>query len=437
MSPELITFLMFGSLMVFLAMGLPIGLTTGGIAVIFAVWLWGPQALFMIASRGFGWMNSEALVAIPMFVFMAGMLSKAGVVDDLFDAIYLWAGPLKGGLAVITVVVSTIMAAMSGIVGATEVTMGLVALPAMLKRNYDKGIALGCIAAGGSLGYLIPPSILFVLYGMAAEEPVGKLFMGGILPGILLAILYIIYIIIRSYIQPSLAPALSKAERQIPFQKKILLLRHLGLPMVLIVMVMGSIYAGVTTITEASSVGALGSIAIALVHRRFNWLNFKETLFATIKVASMIIWLVIGSSSFISVYTGLGGADFVQDLITAVPFGRWGVLIMMQLILIFLGAFIDWVGILMLTVPIFLPVVKSLGFDPLWYGVLFNMNMQVSCISPPFGPALFYLKGIVPPGITIGDIYRGIWPFLLIQILALALCMIFPQIIMVLPDMMK
>ncbi len=436
MSPELVTLLMFGSLVIFLSMGIPIGLATGGIAAFFTIWLWGPNALFMIASRGFGWMNSESLVAIPMFVFMAGMLARAGVVDDLFDAVYLWAGPLKGGLAVITVVVATIMAAMSGIVGATEVTMGMVALPAMLKRKYNKGLALGCIAAGGSLGYLIPPSILFVLYGMATEESVGKLFMGGIVPGLLLAVLYIIYIIIRSYIQPDLAPALSLEERTVPFKEKIYLLRHLGLPILLIFMVMGSIYGGVTTITEASGVGAIGSIIIALIHHRFTWINLKESCFATIKVASMIIWLVIGSSSFISVYTALGGADFTINLINGLPFGKWGILIVMQLILIFLGAFIDWIGILMLTVPIFLPILKDLGFDPIWYGVLFNMNMQIACISPPFGPALFYLKSIVPPGITIGDVYRGVWPFILIQVLAIALCIIFPDIIMFLPDMM-
>ncbi len=437
MSPELVTLLMFGSLVIFLSMGLHIGLTTGGIAVFFTIWLWGPDALFMVASRGFGWMGSESLIAIPMFVFMAAMLSRAGVVDDLFDAVYLWAGPLKGGLAVITVVVATIMAAMSGIVGATEITMGMVALPAMLKRKYDKGLALGCIAAGGSLGYLIPPSILFVLYGMATEESVGKLFMGGIIPGLLLALLYIIYIIIRSYISPDLAPALAKEERQMPLKEKLYLLRHLGLPMLLIFAVMGSIYGGITTITEASGVGAIGAVIVALIHKRFNWVNLKETSFATIKVASMIIWLVIGSSSFISVYTALGGADFAIGLINNIPFGRWGVLIVMQLILIFLGAFIDWIGILMLTIPIFLPVIKDLGFDPIWYGVLFNMNMQISCISPPFGPALFYLKGIVPPGITIGDVYKGVWPFILIQLLALGLCMAFPQIVMFLPNMMN
>jgi tripartite ATP-independent transporter DctM subunit len=193
----------------------------------------------------------------------------------------------------------------------------------------------------------------------------------------------------------------------------------------------------VTTITEASGVGAIGAVIVALIHRRFNWVNLKESTFATIKVASMIMWLVIGSSSFISVYTALGGADFAIGLINSLPFGKWGVLIAMQLILIFLGAFIDWIGILMLTIPIFMPVIRDLGFDPIWYGVLFNMNMQISCISPPFGPALFYLKGIVPPDITIGDIYRGVWPFLLIQLLALVLCMIFPQIVMFLPDLMN
>ena len=437
MSIEIITLLMFGSLVLLLICGLQIGLATGGLAIIFTYWLMGGDALFMIAVRAADWMASDTLVAIPMFVFMAGMLSKAGVVDELFDAVYVWAGPLKGGLAVITVVISTIMAAMSGIVGATEVTMGLVAMPAMLKRKYDKGLVAGCIAAGGSLGYLIPPSILFVLYGVAAEESVGKLFMGGVLPGLLLAFLYILYIVIRSYLQKGLAPALPVEDRQVPLRRKIMMLRHLLLPVSLIFMVMGSIYGGVATITEASGVGALGAILISALHGRFRWIDFKEVAYSTIKLVSMIFWLVIGSSAFISIYTAVGGAEFAQNLISSAPLGRWGILILMQLILVFLGCFIDWPGILLLTVPIFLPIVKSLGFDPVWYGILFNMNMQISCLSPPFGPALFYLRGIVPPEVTMGDIYKGVWPFVLIQALALALCMIFPQIAMYLPNMMK
>jgi tripartite ATP-independent transporter DctM subunit len=299
-------------------------------------------------------------------------------------------------------------------------------------------MALGCIAAGGSLGYLIPPSILFVLYGLSAEQSVGKLFMGGIGPGLLLSVCYIIYIATLSFVKPDTAPALPPEERQdVPLRDKLLLFRHLVLPAFLIFMVLGSIYLGVTTITESAGIGAIGAIIIALIHRRFKWENLKSSCFLTMRVSSMIMWLVIGSSAFISVYTAVGGTEFAKGLLTALPFGRWGTLIIMQIFLVFLGCFIDWAGILTLTTPIFLPIIIAMDFDPIWYGVLFNVNMQISCLSPPFGPALFYLRGIVPNGISMLDIYKGAWPFVIIQAIVLALCMIFPQIVMFLPNLVK
>jgi len=438
MSIELITLLMFGGLTLFLLSGMPIGFASGGIAAIFTLFMWGPDSLFMIANRAFGWMNTRTLIAVPMFVFMANMLSKSGAIDDLFNAVYIWAGPLRGGLAVVTILASTVMAAMSGIVGATEVTMGLIALPAMLERKYDKRLAVGCIAAGGSLGYLIPPSILFVLYGMAAEQSIGKLFMGGIIPGLLLAASYILYICIRAYLNPNLAPALSLEERQaVPISERITMLKDLVLPTLLILAVLGSIYLGVATITESAGVGAIGSVLIALIHRRFTWENVKTSSYLTMRVSAMIMWLMIGSSSFISVYTALGGTEFAQAILSTMPFGRWGVLVVIQFLLIFMGCFLDWAGILLLTTPIFLPILTSMGFDPIWYGVLFNVNMQISLISPPFGPALFYLKGTVPPGITMGDLYRGSSPFIFIQLFVLALCIVFPEIVLFLPNQLK
>ena len=438
MSIEMITVLMFGLLALLLLTGIPIGFATGGIATVFTILLWGPDSVFVIANRAFNWMNNTALVAIPLFIFMAQMLSYSGAIDDLFDAVYIWAGPLKGGLAVMTVMGATLMAAMSGIVGATEVTMGLVALPAMLKRKYNKGLALGCIAAGGSLGYLIPPSIIFVLYGLAADQSVGKLFMGGFGPGLLLSAAYIVYILVLSYIKPDTAPALTKEERQaVPVMEKVLMLKFLFFPALLIFAVLGSIYMGIATITESAGIGAAGAIIVAIIHRRLNWQTLKDSCFMTMRVSSMILWLVIGSSAFISVYTAVGGTEFAKGLLTALPFGRWGTIIVMQLVLIFLGCFIDWAGILTLTTPIFLPIIISMGFDPIWYGVLFNVNMQISCLSPPFGPALFYLRGIAPPEISMWDIYKGAVPFVIIQAIVLALCMIFPQIITFLPSLVK
>lgn len=438
MSIEMITLLMFGGLALLLLTGIPIGFATGGIAALATIFLWGPDSVFVIANRAYNWMNSPALVAIPLFIFMAQVLSHSGAIDDLFDAVYIWAGPLKGGLAIMTVVGATLMAAMSGIVGATEVTMGLVALPAMIKRKYNKHLALGCIAAGGSLGYLIPPSIIFVLYGLAADQSVGKLFMGGFGPGLLLAFLYIVYIFILSYVKPDTAPALPAKERKaISLREKVLMTKYLFFPALLIFAVLGSIYLGVATITESAGIGATGAILVAVIHRRLNWIALKNSCFMTMRVSSMILWLIIGSSAFISVYTAVGGTDFAKGLLEALPFGRWGTIIIMQFILIFLGCFIDWAGILMLTTPIFLPIVISLGFDPIWYGVLFNVNMQISCLSPPFGPALFYLRGIAPPDISMLDIYKSATPFVLIQGLVLVLCMVFPEIITFLPSLVK
>jgi tripartite ATP-independent transporter DctM subunit len=382
-------------------------------------------------------MNNYILVAVPMFVFMATVLAGAGIVDDLFDAIFIWAGPVRGGLAVATVIVSTIMAAMVGIIGATEVTMGLVALPAMLKRNYSKSIALGCVCAGGSLGYLIPPSVVFILYGVLSSESVGKLFMGGVIPGLLLSTLYIAYIIIRCYFQPDIAPPLNKDDREIFLTRKISALRKIILPSLLVLSVLGTIYYGIASITEASGIGALGAVLISAINRKLTLKSLIEAALKTITVTSMVFWLCVGSSVFISVYTGVGGINFAKETIVGLPFGKWGILICMQLFLMFLGCFIDWVGILMLTLPIFLPIVKSLGFDPVWYGVLFNVNMQIATMTPPFGMSLFYLKGVSPQGVHTTDIYRSIWPYILIQIFVLILLMIFPQIALWLPEVMK
>lgn len=436
MNIEIVTLLMFGSLLVLLLSGLPIAFATGSIAVIFTTFLIGPAAVHLIVFRVFDLMTNHALVAIPTFIFMANMLTRSGVIDDLYKAMHIWSGPVRGGLAIGTIVVCTILAAMVGIVGASVVAMGLIALPAMKQRNYDKRISLGCICAGGSLGILIPPSILFIVYAVTAGESVGKLFMGGVMPGLLLAALYIAYIAIRCHLQPELGPAISKEERMIPFMQKLDSLKSLVLPLSLIIMVLGSIFGGIAAPTEAAGVGGLGAILCALIHRRLNWQTFKEACVLTLQATCMVMWTIFGAASFVALYTMVGGADFIAEVIVGLPLGRWGILIAMQVVLIILGMFLDWVGILLLTVPIFVPIIVYLGFDPLWFGVLFNVNMQIAFLSPPFGYALLYLKGVAPPDVTMMDIYRSIWPFIILQLVALALVMIFPQIILWLPNLM-
>jgi tripartite ATP-independent transporter DctM subunit len=422
-------------MVILLATGLPIAFVTGAIAAIFTVLLLSPDALGLLTFRVWASMTNWVLVSIPMFIFMANMLIRAGVIEDLYEAMRIWWGPVRGGLAIGTVGICTILAAMVGVIGAGVVSMGLIALPEMLKRKYDKQMSLGCICAGGSLGILIPPSILFIIYAVTAGESIGRLFLGGVMPGLLLAALYMAYIGIRCYIKPELGPAMSKEERMIPLRQKLSSLKSLVIPMIIIVGVLGTIFAGIAAPVEAAGVGALGTILVALLNRRFNWQILKETCLGTLKATCMVMWTIFGASAFVALYTMVGGANFIEEVILGLPFGRWGIFLIMMLILITLGMFIDWVGILILTVPIFVPIIEYLGFDPLWFGVIFNVNMQISFLSPPFGYALFYIKGVAPPDITMMDVYRGIWPFIILQLVGLAMVIMFPQIAVWLPNL--
>jgi tripartite ATP-independent transporter DctM subunit len=330
------------------------------------------------------------------------------------------------------------MAAVTGIVGAAVATMGILSLPAMLNRNYDKRIALGSICAGGTLGILIPPSVITIVYAVTAGVSIGKMFIGGILPGLLLSGLFITYIGIRCWLQPELGPAPPKEERErFTFVAKLAALRNIILPVLLIVGVLGSIYAGIATPTEAAGIGSLGAIICAAIHRRLTWENLSQSVLETGKITAMILWITIGARCFISVFSAVGGDDLVRDFVTGLAVNRWIIMISIQLILVALGLFLDEIGIILLCVPIFIPIITELGFDPVWFGILFLINAQMDYITPPFGYTLFYLKGVAPEGVTMGDIYRAVIPFVIIQAIGLALCMIFPQIILWLPNMMK
>ncbi len=436
MSIELFTLLLFGSLVLLLMLGVPIAFATGGLAGVFAFFLLGTPGMAFITARVWYMMNSFAILAVPLFVFMALMLDRSGIAADLFEAIYQWVGRVRGGLAIATIVACTLMAAMVGVMGASLVTIGLISLPAMLKCRYDRHLALGSIMAGGALGQLIPPSITFVLYALVAGVSVGELFLGGVGPGLLLAALFILYILIRSYLKPSLAPALC-AEDMLPLRDKLIMVKHLILPVLLILGVLGSIFAGIATPSEAAAVGALGAIICTAVRRRFTWTALKEVGFETTKITCMILWVIFGAYSFAGVYILAGGAGFVEEIIHGLGVGPWGVIIAMQLTFIILGMFIDWIGILMITMPIFIPIITGLGFDPLWFGILFNINTQIGFLTPPFGLACFYMKAASPPEITMGNIYRSVWPFIIIQIVVLALVMIFPQIGVWLPEILQ
>ncbi len=436
MSIELLTLLMFGSFFLLLALGVPLAWTTLSLAVIFGFVLQGSSTFIFIVYRTWDLMGSFSLIAIPLFVFMANMLRHSGIANDLFEAVYVWMGPVRGGLAIAAVLVCTVLAAMVGTVGAGITIMGLVALPAMLQRKYDKRLAAGSVMAGGALGIMIPPSVMFIIYGVSAGESIGKLFFGGIGPGFLLAALYVIYIGIRSYLNPELGPALSKEERAVPLRHKVALVRTLILPVLLIVGVLGSIYLGLATVGEAAGVGAAGAMISAAVRGRLTWQNLKQAVYGTLRTVGLIMWVGFGAYAFVGVYILAGGTDFIGELLSGFPLGRWGILIVIQLILILLGMVLDVIGIVFLTVPIFIPVIKALGFDPLWFGILFNVNLQIAFLSPPFGYGMFYLKGVAPPDITMTDLYRAVWPFIILQVIGLVLTMVFPQIALWLPKTM-
>jgi tripartite ATP-independent transporter DctM subunit len=434
-----IELLSFAFVLVFVAVlltGLPLAFATGAVAVVFALFLFGVPGLTLIISRVFTLMGNYVLVSVPLFIFMACILERAGVAEAIFRTVYVWSGRLRGGLAVAVIISCALMAAMVGVIGAEIVTMGVVALPAMLSRGYRKDLALGCICAGGGLATLIPPSVVLIMWGLTAGVSIGQLYMAGIVPGLLLAALYIAYITTRCRLQPELAPLPSAAERAIPLGEKVAMLKELALPALVAFSVLGSLYLGWATPTEAAGVGVVGAMVAAAVNRKLTWANLKIALADTAKVSAMLYWLFFGSSALIGVYTLAGGTKLIQDAMTGLPVSPIVVILIMQAIWIVLGCFIDWIGILLLTAPIFVPVASALGFDLVWLGVLFCMNMQVSYISPPFGPAAFYLKGVTPKDVTLTDIFHSIWPYLGLQFLGLGLVIAFPQIALWLPSTM-
>ena len=432
MSIELITVSMFCSMIVLMILGLPVAFSTGAVGVIFTAALQGPAALSLIPTRVFGIMTNFLLGAIPLFIVMATILANAGLIGEIYEMIHKWTGWLKGGVATATVIACTLLAMMVGIVGASEVTMGLIALPEMLKRRYDKYLACGAVLAGGTLGILIPPSIMLIVYGMVDNSSIGQLYAGAFLPGFMLAALYIGYITIRCYINPVLGPPIPKEERP-SMAEKIRSLYPVIPSGVLIFLVLGSIVIGFASPTEAAGMGALGALLIAGCRRTLTWKGMIEACLQAMRTSSMVLWIMFGANIFVGLYLMVGGGDFIRRLFLETGLTKWQIQIFMQLTFIFLGCFMDWVGIFMLTIPLFGPIIRELGFDPIWFGVLVTVNMQISFLSPPFGYSLFFLKGVAPPEIATKDIWRGGVEFMILQLTGLALCMIFPEIILVVP----
>jgi len=436
------------SLMILLMMtGMPLGVVTLFVSILSALFYFGFNGLYLVSTNAFGLLEAYPLIAVPLFVLMASILEKAGVAEDLFDAMQIFAGKLRGGVAIQTIVVAVILAAMSGVMGGEIVMLGLVALPQMMRLGYDRKLAIGVVCASGALATLIPPSIIMIVYGLSANVAIGDLFMAGAVPGLMLAIFYAIYTLIRCYINPSLAPnaeevtAARGKEMKLDKEKKSAVM----MCVFLIFCVMGSIYAGIASVTEAAAVGVIGAIIVAFVRNSFSWNLLQKALAGTMSTVGTIVWLILGAVSFVGIYNLIGGADFMRSLFTGLGISPLAVVALMMLILVILGTFMEWIAIAFITVPVFAPVIvgmaPELGLDPawaaVWFGVLFVMNIQIYFLSPPFGPACFWLKSVAPPEIELQEIFIAVLPFIGLQIIGMMLVLFIPDIALWFPKMLS
>ncbi len=422
-------------MLLLLLTGFPISYGLGAIAMVFSLWLWGPESMYMGYLAAVGTVNYSVLVCIPMFVFMGMMLYYSGIADDLYDTFQNWLAPVPGGLASATVGVCTMIAALVSSEAAGTLTMGRIALPLMRKRGYQKEIAVGCIQAGAALGFLVPPSCIAILYAVIAKESIGRLFLGGAIPGLMLASMYIIYITVRCYLQPHIAPPVPKEERA-SWNEKVKSLKNLIMPSAIIFSVVGTIMLGLTTPVESAAIGVLGGLIAVAIKKRLNLKLIKDALMDSSKLTAIMMWIFMGAMTFGQIYDALGAKELIQTVTTVLPLGPWGVLIMIQFTFFILGMFMDDTAILFITMPIYIPIISELGFDPVWFGVLYIINMQMAYMTPPFGYCLMLIKGVVPPDISMADIYRSVVPFVIIQGVALALIMLFPELVLWLPRVM-
>ena len=436
MESEVLALLMFVALAGIIFVGFPLPFALMGIGLIFGLIGWGPVVIDQIALRTFATMTNPILAAVPLFIFMGYMLERSGIADRLFGSLQEVAGSLRGSMALLVIVVGTLLAATTGIAGAGVTVLGLVALPAMLKRRYSVSLATGSVLAGGTLGQLIPPSILLIIYGPAADLSVVRLFAGGIVPGLLLAAFFMVYIIVICLIKPHMGPALSPAERSRVSPLKLLgnVMSGLFPPLLIIGTVLGSILFGLASPTEAAAVGGFAAMLLCVASGKFRLEIIKEAVYQTLKTTCMVMMIVLGASIFTGTFWALGGHRAVEAAFLGLPLGPTGIVVVSMLIVFVLGMFMDTIAIVLLVAPIISPVVEGLGFDPLWFALLVIINLQTAYLTPPFAYSIFYLKGVSPPEVRLGQIYRGVIPFVLLQLAGLALCVIFPEIILWLPN---
>ena len=412
-------------LLALISIGVPMGFASGFMGAVLVFLYIGDHALGILLSRYYSLVVTYSFLSVPLFIFMASLLERSNIARDLYDALNAWLRKTRGGVGVVTAIMATIMAAMSGIIGGEIVLLGLIALPHMLRLKYDQDMSIGIICASGSLGTMIPPSIVLIIYGLTTQTSITMLFQEAIVPGLMISGLIITYILVRTRLQPHLAPL--SDEPSLTLKEKMSYLPGLLPPIGIVVIVLGSIYSGITGITEAAGMGVVATLIIIFFRKELTWFLFKDALVRTFKASGTILTITFGATTLAGAYSLAGGPTYVAETILGYDLKPMYLIFMMQIMFLILGAFMDWVGIVLLAMPVFLPIVLALGFDPIWFGILFCVNMQVSFLSPPFGPAAFYLKSVTPPHISLTDIFRGFGPFIIIQLIVLACVMFFPE----------
>jgi tripartite ATP-independent transporter DctM subunit len=435
MSYEMIAITMFSLMMVLLLSGQRVFGAIGFVAVIFALLLWGTGGSELGFSAAMKLMKWYPLLTLPLFIYMGYMLSESGIADDLYRMFHVWFGPVRGGLAIGTIGLMVVISAMNGLSVAGMAIGATIALPELLRRGYDKIMVTGVIQAGSTLGILVPPSVVLVLYGMIARQPVGQLWLAGVFPGLLMATLFILYIAVRCWLQPHLGPTLPPEERKVSWPEKIRLLRAGILPFFIFFMMTGLFLMGYTSLVESSAVGAVAATLAALFKGRLTFRVLHETVRKTLGISCMFMWIITAALCFGAVFDGLGAVNAIEDFfLDQLGLGPWEVLILMQLSYLLMGMFLDDTAMLVIVAPLYIPLVKALGFDLIWYGVLYTITCQIAYMTPPFGYNLFLMRAMAPPEITLGDIYRSIIPFVVVMLLGLILVMVFPQIALWLPQ---
>ncbi len=433
MSYEAIALLMFLSMMLLLATGQRVFGIIGFVGAVFALLLWGRGGVEMPFNAAFNLVNWYALVTLPLFVYMGYMFANSGIAGDLYRMFHVWSGPVRGGLAMGTILMMVVISAINGLSVAGMAIGATIAIPQMLRRGYDKVMITGVVQAGSSLGILIPPSVVMVLYGMIARQPVGHLWLAGVLPGLLLASLFILYIGLRCWLQPRLGPALPPEERRMPLREKLKLLRAGISPLVIFLAMMGSFFTGVTSLVESAALGALATTIDAAVKRKLTFAVFHETLRNTLAVTCMFMWVITAALCFSAVFDGLGAIRAIERIFLGWDLEPWQVILMMQLSYLLLGTFLDDTAMLVIVAPLYIPLVIKLGYDPIWYGVLYTITCQIAYMTPPFGYNLFLMRAMAPREITLSDIYRSIWPFVILMVIAMLIVTAFPEIALWLP----